>query len=306
MAKILAIVDRAPDDLDWKGAAAWKTILSLCESQHEVRVLTPLDPETIEWSHPRLTITRPVKSWAATELPKFIQAVFLFNPDVIHTFALKPKARFAALSLWPWATGLGKLLPRTKRWSTLFDAEDLSRDDASYAWHAQGHGITVASLGARDRLREIFSGRIEALPLDLDIPHSQDLIDWRPTGPFALVPAAVADWAEPTRGLEKLRAMLLARRDLQAVIVGGWGSLGATEKRQGWVTLSPVMAQVRMVERLNLGQVMAHAKRAEFIWLDALAPDSWPALVGRRLQPDEDAPEASASANFLSRLYAQS
>ena len=45
-------------------------IRALAESQHQVLVLTTLDPATIDVAHPRLTIARPAPSWRADNLPR--------------------------------------------------------------------------------------------------------------------------------------------------------------------------------------------------------------------------------------------
>lgn len=319
MARILAIVDRRPDDPDWKGAAAWKMIHSLAESQHEVRVLTTEDPAVIHWAHPRLTVTRPSRSWSATELPKLMQAIWSFQPEVIHSFSLRTSSLWPALSVWPWLSGLTKVLPNTRRWSTLFDSTDLQPKDATFPWHVGGHGLTVPSRAVRETLRRSFLGTIETLPLDLDVV--EPMITSPSTGtiepPFALIPAPVNRWRNPWEDLRRLAEFLRQNPELKVLIVGGWGEFSPSRRKKGWLILSGVMSQVRMTDPLSLAQLLPYARTADRLWLEPLDVSSWTATVAFELARSLDkevhalsgAPpprtEGSA-ANFLSRLYTQS
>jgi hypothetical protein len=303
VARVLAIIDRPPADPSWKGAAAWKMIHSLAESQHEVRVLTTLAPESVACEHPRLTVTRPVRSWKAAELPRLMQAIWAYQPDIIHTFSLQPSSLWPSLAVWPWLTGITKVLPTARRWSTLFDEEDLNPKDAAFGWHTSGYGMTVISPAVRERIRAHFSGPVETVPLDLDLPEAPIQLE---AGPFVLIPAAVDRWQNPQPSLHQLAAFLTKNRELSAVIVGGWGALAASERKQGWKTLSAVMAQVRLTGPLSLNELLHHARKAERLWLEPLPGESWNALVARTISGTlREGPEGSA-ANFLSRLYSQS
>src|SRR4051812_19155891 len=130
----MVLTDRAPDDPDWKGALAWRIILSLAESHHEVLTVVPMDLERVTYTHPRLEVIRPVTSWSARHLPNLMRTLLLFKPQVIHTFALQPSRRWGPATVWPYFHAACSLIPEIKRVSTFFEESEMARD----ARHAPG------------------------------------------------------------------------------------------------------------------------------------------------------------------------
>lgn len=282
MARILALTDRAPDDPEWKGAFAWKTIHSLAESQHEVRVVTPLSLESIAWAHPRLTVTQPVTSWMAIEIANLTRAVMTFQPEIIHTFVLKPNTLWPVLTVWPWLSGIGRVLPRAQRWSLFLDDDDERSKDAAMIWHRE-------------------SRRVDNLPVDLEFPREPRTV--LPYGEFTLVPAPVDEWESPREGLRRLAADLSRSPGMKAVIVGGWGKLPVSERRVGWGLLSRQLNQVHMTEPLSLDEFLNHAEQARTLWTEPLKRGSWRLKVSEAFTGHTT---GTSAANFLSRLYMQS
>lgn len=311
MARVLILTDRHPEDADWKGAMAWSLIRSLCESQHQVLVLTTLDPESISISHPRLTLARPAPSWAVSHLPQFIQAIMLFNPDVIHTFALKPSRLWKNLTLWPYLNVGCRILPRAKRFSIVFEASDLSAEDASLVWLQGSEQTVVFSPEHKAALAEKLGPSIEISPFEIDMrpEHSREK-----DHPFILVPAPVGEWRNPQRDLLMLAKHLSENPDLHAYIAEGWGDWPASSRRQAWAKMMNIADRLHMLEPMTFSGLLSQAARAQALWCEPLLKDSWRDLIASHVSQSLNIPAyglrpalaMGSTANFLSRLFAGS
>lgn len=277
MARLAVVVDRSPKDEEWKGAFAWKTILSLAESQHEVLALTTLDPAEIELQHPRLTVARPSAHFGPKDFPHWLRAWIQFNPDVIHTFALKKPARF---HFWPLINLSLQPFTRLRKFSSVFDPSDYApfpKIDMPFEWELQP--FTAA-------------------------PEER---------PFIVIPEPVSRWSRPMIDLILLNEFLMRHRELDCHIVGGWGEMALSERRTGWQTLQDVSDQIHMGRGVTLFDFIHLVTKSSGLWLNGLSPQSFPARiaghVGRTwsLTTWGEVPELSAGspANFLSRLYSQ-
>lgn len=311
MARVLVLTDRHPLDSDWKGAVAWKLILALSEAQHQVLVLTTLDPETISITHPRLTIARPAKTWDARQLPKFLQGILLFKPEVIHTFALKPSRLWKTLTIWPYLNGACRILPGLRRFSTVFEADDLPETDPSWAWHL-GSRRTVVFSEEQKRALEKLNRRAEVSPLELEPPAVLN----RETAaePYVLVPAPVGEWTHPQRDLLLLTRYLEDHPGTHARVAGGWGDWPTSSRRIAWAKMMAVAPRLHMLEPLSLPELMREAAGAETLWCEPLASDSWRSLLSAELARALNLPRrggrpalsSGSPTNFLSRLFAGS
>jgi len=294
MARLAVVVDRAPGDLEWKGSFVWDIILSLAEAQHEVLALSPSSIGVIEVSHPRLNVAQPAKSFSVRYFGRWFRALFQFQPDVIHTFALKPATgRFAelktnALTVWPMLEGAFKVMPRMRKFSTAFSIEDFAPFERIHA------------------------------PLDLPAENSVASTAERSTGPgtsgatnTVIIPAAVSEWRSPIESMLLLNEFLLSSKEMHAHIVGGWGDTPLSERRAGWKTLENVNQQVHMGDPVDLPGLMTLARGSAGVWLRSLRIDSWSALVAAHLAQKFSLPtwgevpalNAGSTANYLSRLY---
>jgi len=310
MARVLVLTDRHPLDSDWKGAVAWNLIRSLAESQHQVLVLTTLDPETIDVTHPRLTIARPAQSWSAAALPKFLQGILLFQPEVVHTFAVKPSRLWQSLTLWPYLNKALMVLPALKRFSTLFESADLPEEDPSLSWHRGSHRNVVFSPEQKAALQRQLSRSIEVSPLEIEALAGEP---GEKTGPpYVLVPAPVGEWNNPSRDLLVLAKFLEERPELHAHVVGGWGDWPASSRRAAWSKMMPVADRLHMLEPMTLNQLMTHSRLCRALWCEPLVRDSWRELVAAQIAASLDIPahgsrpalNQGSTANFLSRLFA--
>jgi hypothetical protein len=316
MSKLLILTDRHPRDRDWKGAFAWDLIRGLAESQHQVLVLTTTDPKTIEVAHPRLTIARPAPSWRADNLPRFLQAILSFQPDVIHTFHPGQTKRFSALTIWPYLHSACFVLPRMRRFSTFFENQDLLAKDPALSWHQgseRGNAITAAQ--AR-RLNERLKIPVDVLPLEMELPRTlEDDEDssWVDSK-YILVPAPVSAWTHPQVDLNSLRQFLLNHPEWSARIVGGWGDLPLSERRTGWQELMTVADRVSLLDGIDIVEFSRQLREAQAVWLETLDPDRWAFVlaahmaetVGKTIYGAKPMLESGSPANFLSRLYSYS
>lgn len=310
MARLVALTDRRPDDTDWKGAFIWRLILALAESQHEVLVLTSENPESLPFTHPRLTVARPIEKWSADHLPKLAQAMVQFRPEILHTFALRPNRLWSPLTVWPYMNAVAGAFPQVRRYSTLLDEEDFDPQDSANKWHRGAHAITVFTAAHAKKAKEIFpTTTIERAPLELDlpdvIPAPEDVSD------YILVPTPVSQWAVPESDLLELARELARNPERQVKILGGWGDCLTSERRQGWEILSAVAGQVQMLESPHLPAFVQLASAARTVWLRGLKPDSWRTLLARHiaetLGKEVAGPRVEnlrgSTANFISRLY---
>lgn len=306
MARVLVLTDRLPNDDDWKGALAWQIIRGLAESQHEVLVWTTVDPVKIDVQHPRLSIGRIAPAWRAAYLPRIIQGLLSFSPEVIHTFAFKPSSLWPKLSAWPYLNGVSVLLPGTRRYSTFFEASDADANPASLVWH---QASTQCSTFTSDQARTLAGRhglRCELLPLEGEAP----LEEIEESERYVLVPAPVPAWRKE---LERLKDFLLRHPELRARIVGGWGDMAASERREGWRRLAEVADRISLLEPLDYLAFRRQVAGAESVWTEGLTTDSWRAVAatltaqacGRPLRGPAPRLEEGSPANFLSRLYAQ-
>lgn len=309
MARVLVLTDRHPLDSDWKGAVAWNLILSLAESQHQVLVLTSLDPESIPVTHPRLTIARPAKSWDARQLPKFLQGILLFKPEVIHTFALKPSLLWPGLTIWPYLNTALKVLPGVHRFSTVFESTDLPEKDPSWSWHRGSRRTVVFSEGQKLRLEKL-NRTADVSPLEVEAPH--DFEGCAADYPYVLVPAPVGEWNNPQRDLLQLAKYLLDHPETHAHIAGGWGDWPASSRRAAWSKMMPVAARLHMLEPLSMTELLREARLARSLWCEPLDKESWRSLLSAQIagvlnlnsMGGRPALSAGSTANFLSRLFA--
>lgn len=285
MARLAVIVDRPPHDPEWKGSVAWNIIRSLAESQHEVLALTTCDLAEIDVDHPRLNVARPAPSFGLRHLAKWLRAVLQFQPQVVHTFALRASGP-RALTVWPMLESALSVMPRVKRFSTALSESDLlpfRNVEAPFELPAVAAPI-AAEFGAKPA-----------------------------TSTAILVPAPVSEWHRWQESVLLLNEFLLSNREVNIEIIGGWGDLPLTDRRAGWRMLENVTQQVHMKEPMRFDHFVEAARNSGGIWLRALQPNSWRALSAAHVARSfslttwGDVPEVKlgSAANFLSRLYSQ-
>lgn len=311
MARLLALTDRGPDDLDWKGPLTWQIILALAETQHEVLALTTFDAESVEFSHPRLKIARPAQNWSVVHMPAIAQTVIGFNPDVIHTFGLRANPRWPVTTVWPFLTTMCKVLPRVKRVCTLFDERDCLPDDSAKEWVEESNQFTVFCESHREMVEQRFERPTELVPFEL--PTAFRPID-RFLTEHAVIPAPVSEWEDADRGMQLLAEFLHRHPLAQVTITGGWGSRSASQRKHGWLLLGKCAAQVHLTAPLQLHDFLSLIDAADSIWLESLRRDSWKFLVSVKLgvQLNKDVHlstpltsplKEGSMANAISRLY---
>lgn len=308
MAKLAVLTDRSPADLDWKGAYIWKAILSLAESQHEVLVLTPLDPGEIPFTHSRLTVIQPATNWRLNHLAKWLMALLQFRPEVIHTFAPDKNAQWSLLSIWPYLNSAVSLLPDVKRVCTLFETSDFDSKPPFGTWIRGAQSWTVFTQAQADLARQIFKGEVTLAPLDSE-PASTEPDPER----FLIVPAPVDQWRSPVVDLFMLADYLQIHPDTRVEIVGGWGRMSSRHRREGWEILQSVSTRIKMRDPLTLESFRERAAASSGMWLRALNPDDWTYYQSVQIAVSFGKPifgvkpqlNVGSTANFLSRLYSQ-
>jgi hypothetical protein len=326
MARVLVFTDRDADDADWKGALSWRIILSLAESQHEVMVATPLPTERVPFTHPRLTVTRPLTSWRADQILPLTRAFLTFRPQAVQTFALAPSVRYSALSLWPYLSGMCKMFPNMRRVSTLFDENDCHPGDAGFVWHQQADAVTVFCERHRARIEPRLKRTVHVVPMENTIstgPEPELERDLNPathveplTVLRVLIPAPVSEWNYPESGLALLADFCARYPDHEVQILGGWGDWSPSQRKAGWLTLEKVSARVHLRDAPSLAQFTEALTGAQALWLEPLKQDSWryllAAQLGRQMNkhlftPNSWTPSVTwgSTANSLSRLYLQ-
>lgn len=309
MAKVLVLTDRSPLDLEWKGAFGWDLIRSLAESQHQVLVLTTEDLNQIGVTHPRLTVARPAKSWGLQYLPKFIQAIFLFQPEVIFTLSPKAGPKISGLSIWPYLDAAISVLPKVQRYFALLEGDVAVSNPSVMAWIRGSKSCVAFSGNHRQLLREVHAGEILVSPFEMEIPDAErEPSDYS----FVIVPAPVSEWRDRAKHLKSLRDFLVKHPALHAHINGGWGDLPAQEKRSAWQSLMPVADRLHLLEPLTWPQMVSQLRSSQGLWLDGIVPDSFRDIVsrfaapqlGKSLPTNRPALPSGSTANFLSRLFA--
>lgn len=309
MARVLVLTDRQPSDPDWKGAFAWSLIRSLADSQHQVLVLTTVDIDTIEISHPRLTIARPAKSWQALYFPKFLQAIMMFRPEVIHTFVGRPSRLPGALTVWPYLHSLNMMLPGVRRYSTVFESDDLGEKDPALLWHQGSRACVVFSKEQKSRLTPRLNCAVEISPLELEAKFESAEEE---RAPYLLIPAPVSEWKNPEADLNSLLQHLIKNLELHVRVVGGWGDWPASSRRRAWAALMPIADRLHMQESATLAQLAEFTGASQGLWLETLPTHSWRHTLSRLVADQLGKPVIGArnaiaqgsSANFLSRLFA--
>jgi hypothetical protein len=312
MARLMILTDRAPHDPDWKGAVIWRTILSLCETHHEVLVATSKSLDEIPLTHSRLTVIRPVKSWRADQLPKLVRVLMTYQPQVIHAFALQDGGLWPSLTLWPYFSAMCMVIPGLKRYSTVFDSDDCGAGVAS--WHQNPSRLTAFSPGHSEEFGGQFSRPVEVTPLDLE--HEGGRAD-SANSSDALIPVPVSEWENSEKNLVYVRDLLLRHPEVSLKIVGGWGDWPSTRRREGWQVLGPVAGRVNMGDPLDYRNFVDELRRAGALWLEPLKRKSWKFLLcsqlanqlGKELfvaSPLGFELLAGSTANSLSRLYSGS
>lgn len=310
MARLLVLTDLPPDDTAWKGALTWRIILSLAESHHEVMVLTPVELEKIQITHPRLLVTRPVDSWRVDQLPMIAKVLLTYQPQIIHSFAFQARSGWPSLSVWPYLNAMTKVIPNLRRFSTLFEDADCALRDPSLIWHRGSLLTTVFSEQHKARVATRLGGQVEVLPLDLEFKNLESDSQNRE----ALIPAPVSEWKSPEHGLKHLAEFLLRYPETSVRIVGGWGDWPQSRRKDGWQILASVAEKVSMTEALSFAKLISELRSKDMMWLEPLCADSWKYLLCSQLAlqlnkkifiTSHKRPElmAGSTANSLSRLY---
>jgi hypothetical protein len=307
--RVLVLTDRTPADDDWKGAFAWKLILSLAESQHQVLVFTTADPDSIGITHPRLSIGRPAPGWGAQHLPKFIQGIIMFRPEVIQTFAMKPSKLWPSLTVWPYLNSALRVLPGVKRFSSYFDESDLLEADPSLVWHKGSLSGSAFTPALQRSLERRFQLHADVLPVELELRRDSNAAG----GDVVLVPAPVGEWNDPDRDLSELAAYLKAHPQARARINGGWGDLPLSARREGWGHLLEVADRVALLEKMSLPEFFKEVQAAGLIWIKPLVAHSWRHVVaslaaeglGREVFGPRLILNQGSTANSLSRLFSR-
>lgn len=286
MARLAVLVDRPPHDPEWKGTVAWNIILALAEAQHEVLALTTCDLNQIEVQHPRLNMARPASSFGLQYIPRWLRAIFQFQPQVIHTFGLKNKGP-KALTVWPMLESGLSVMPNIRRYSTAFSEEDLVPFKA----------VTAPF----------------ELPLTHESVRTEDSANNNSDSSKIIIPAPVSEWPRWQESILLLNEFLLTNRELNVQIIGGWGDLTLSDRRAGWQLLENVVQQVHMTEPMDFTRFTHLAKKSGGIWLRPLAASSWRAVAAAHVAKNFALPTwgdlpnitSGSTANFLSRLYSQ-
>jgi hypothetical protein len=309
MSKVLVLTDRHPEDTDWKGAFAWQLILDLAQSQHEVLAITTIDPLSLEISHPRLTIAHPCSDWRADRIGRIMRTVLTFQPDVVHSFAFHPSRLWPSLTVWPYLSSTLALIKGCKRYSVLFESSDLAESDPSLAWFRGSQKNLVFSGAQVSSLSQRLNISASVLPMEFEARIAPE------PAPVILIPAPISDLRDGESALRDLTRMLTADNRLSATFVGGWGDWPASRRREGWQLVMSVADRVRMVPPLTWRDFLKQALEAQALWLEYLPEDSWRRLVALGLAnsaglnvlgSQAQSGERASSANYLSRLYANS
>ncbi len=284
MARLVTLADRAPTDVEWKGAVVWKTILSLAEAQHEVLALTTLDPSAIEVAHPRLTIVQPAPGFGLRYLGRWLRALLQYQPEIVHTFGLRRPGRFSS---WPALAQTLMAFPGLQRYSTVFSDEDY----APFAKISAPFDAADFAVGGSESPAEFAVGS---------------------PAPFLIVPAPVSEWQKPMLDLLLLGDYLEHNSGVEAHIVGGWGpDFGLSERREGWLAFGPLSQRVRMLPDFHFQNFVGLARSSRGLWMRALRANSWRAYVSSHVAQALQLPtigsvaqlNSGSPANFLSRLY---
>ena len=295
MARVAVLIDRAPEDPDWKGGAAWALINAMAESQHDVQVFTPLDLEKLTPPHPRVALARPAGTFHVKTLLSWARALAQYQPNVLHTFAPAEQTAWARLSAWPYLDSLAPALSRTARVATVFEPADLSPARPAAGW-LRGHArLTAFGPGFETH----YAGAVDVLaPGDvMPLPSGADA-----TGDEILIPAPVTEWADVPRALSALAHHLAQDPARRARVVGGWGEgVPLAERRRAWTFLSDFGARVRLGPALSLAEYAREQRAAPGVWTDALTAGSWRRIVTEHLDPDR--PRSGEAINALSRIY---
>lgn len=309
MARVLVLTDRPVHDSEWKGFYIWNVILSLAESQHEVLVLTTLDPSEINVSHPRLQIAQPASHWRVDQLTKWTQAIMQFRPEIVHTFALNPQNLWSGLTVWPYLYGVLQAFPRVRRISTFFDEDDISLSSTGF-WHTGADQWTLFMPSSEDLAKSCYKGPIDLAPLELNTPE-ENLPAPSESRRVVVIPAPVSEWVHPQLDLFLLNDFLERSPQTEVHIVGGWGTTSLLDRKTGWQSLSPHVHRVQMLGEHTPAQFMKTLSRSHGIWLGALSPKKWKHFLSAQLAHQMRLPVfggvvplvSGSTANFLSRLY---
>ncbi len=304
--RVAVFTDRVEQDPDWKGAYVWQIILGLIESHHEVLVLTN-NSQISQATHSRLLITHPAPSWSVRYLPRVVQTVLSFKPEVIHTFALRADTRWPSLTIWPFLAALTSVLPNVRCLASLFDSSEHTRH-AAQAWYDACHARTVFCTTDQGSMH----WPVTIVPLDLPWTagaHSEIAIP-----STTLIPAPVSEWENGLEGLRYLREFLIRHPQLTAHIIGGWGNCSASERRQGWQTLGGTGARVLMLPALDFQASLSLIETMDSLWLNPLPPTAFKRLLCEKIcelsgkknfqaTPLHFSLMKGCTANAISRMY---
>jgi hypothetical protein len=97
--------------------------------------------------------------------------------------------------------------------------------------------------------------------------------------------------------------------------MGGWGNWDSHQRKEGWRVLEPIASSVHIIDDLTWARFQEELARADALWLEVLAQESWRYLLStmlgrerglRLFLPSEWTPSLTggSTANSLSRLYA--
>jgi glycosyltransferase involved in cell wall biosynthesis len=238
MARVAFFTESLTDSLI--GQLSWEIVQTLCEQNHEVKVITSSDQNLDGLpTHRNLHIVQPFRRWSWLESIPVVPMLLEFRPDILH-FA-QPRG----VRLQGWVNGMNILgathamLGRPLVVTSLFDVTDHQSWRRSLAMVLQQSDfITVTNRVQQQIISRWFVHQpykvqlwpisrwgLRPLALASTLPTEIPFTDW------AFIPGPVSDHLSSRKLQDTLIELLRAAPTWGAVIGGGWGAVPPSERK---------------------------------------------------------------------------
>lgn len=259
MARIAFFTETLPPNSDLIARFSFDLIRSLADQEHEILVFSTYRPEAeLPKSHPRIEILRPFRKWSWLEIPKIIQPLLQFRPEVLHFIQPRAEALEGFTNAMNAIAGLAPVIGKPSFVSSFYDVQPQSLKEHSLLLKASD-AVTVSNQPQADLIIQTLESlhhaskkprwnqpqvRILPVPGVVATLHESKNASAQASETATLetffsqnqnvvvVPGDIGNHHDPESLFEILAELLAAQHHTAILFAGGWGRISPLRRRR--------------------------------------------------------------------------